>query len=150
MPRLNFPEYDFRLKYEKDIAVGIFDPVRRKTVALTPEEWVRQHMMAYLHYERAFPFSLMKVEGGLSYNKMDKRADIVLHDSSGKPFMLVECKAPSVKLVQEVFDQAAMYNTKIRASHLLITNGLNHYCAVINENTFSFTFIKDIPFYPGH
>src|ERR1700691_1874112 len=100
-PQLNFPEQDFRLQ-EVDGQQKIFDPVRRKFVALTPEEWVRQHAIAYLHEAKAYPLSLLMVEKEFTYNKLSKRADIVACNNMGAPILMVECKSFDVNISQDV------------------------------------------------
>ena len=106
MQPLNFPEYEFRFKGSENDAY-IFDIVRKKFVMLTPEEWVRQHVVNYLIYQKKYPLSLLNVEKQLVVNNLRKRYDIVGYLSNGKINVVVECKAPSVKITQETFDQIA-------------------------------------------
>jgi len=106
----------------------IFDAVRRKYVVLTPEEWVRQHFIHYLNAILCYPKSLIKVESGLKLNSLQKRSDILIHDRVGKPWMLVECKAPNIKLDRKAFNQAAIYNMTIGARYVAVTNGMLHFC----------------------
>ena len=101
----------------------VFDPVRRRWVTLTPEEWVRQHTIALLHNSYGFPLEVMQVEGTIALNDMVRRCDIVVYDNNGTPWMIVECKKEGVALTQKVCDQACRYNTVLRVPLLLLTNG---------------------------
>ncbi len=142
MQTLNFPSYSFRLREHE-----IYDPARKKFVALTPEEWVRQHVIRFLAEEKEFPLSLMAVEAGVELNGLKKRVDILVYDKTGKPILIVECKAPSIKIGQDTFDQAARYNLAFGVSYFFITNGLNHYFCKSDKATSSYLFIKDLPHY---
>jgi len=102
--------------------------IRKKYVVLTPEEWVRQHFVHYLINDLKYPRSLFRLEGALTYNSLQKRSDILIRDREGKPWMLVECKSPAIKLTQKAFNQIAVYNMTIGASFLAVTNGMVHYC----------------------
>ncbi|MCF6351956.1 MAG: type I restriction enzyme HsdR N-terminal domain-containing protein [Cyclobacteriaceae bacterium] len=126
MQKLNLPNYNFKItrKVEGDF---IFDIVRKKAILLTPEEWVRQHIINYLHLDLGYPKGLLKVESGVMYNTRHKRSDIVIYNNSGSPYMLVECKAPSVKINQSTVEQVAMYNRTLHAPIIILTNGLVHY-----------------------
>jgi hypothetical protein len=126
-PTLDFPVFDFKIKGVEG-QEKIFDPVRKKYVALTPEEWVRQHAIAYLHTQLGYPFGLMAVEKKLVYNQLVKRADIVAYNNSGKPLMIVECKSYEVKMSQDVFHQILRYNLKLKVKVILVTNGIVHHC----------------------
>lgn len=144
MNKLNLPEYSFRFSKKGD-QVLIFDPFRKKHVILTPEEWVRQNFLQFLLNEKNYPESLIKVEMGLRLNKLPKRSDIVVFDSQGKPSLLVECKAPSVKISQKVFDQIARYNMTLKVEYLVVTNGLKHYCCKLDFTSKSYSFLGEIP-----
>jgi hypothetical protein len=113
----------------------IFDPVRKKYVALTPEEWVRQHMIQYLEKVKMVPLHMMASERGLSINRMTKRFDLVVYNLSGKPALIIECKAPSVALSEDVFFQIARYNLALKVNYLLVTNGLQHFFGVVDYNS---------------
>jgi type I site-specific restriction endonuclease len=141
---LNLPAFEYKIKTEGQ-RTQIFDRIRRKYVALTPEEWVRQHIVNFLSEVKKYPLSLMKLETGLKYNQMNKRTDLILCDSSGKPSALVECKAPEVAITQKTFEQAALYNSSLKAELLIVTNGLVHYCCRINHETGKTDFLDDIP-----
>lgn len=109
----------------------VFDTVRSRYVALTPEEWVRQHFIHYLHYELLYPFELMQVEGAITLNGMTRRCDIVVYDHDVKPLIIVECKRETVALTQKVVDQACRYNLVLQVPFLCLTNGAKHiYCRV--------------------
>ncbi len=146
MEKLNLPEYDFRFQRKND-KTEIFDEIRKKFLVLTPEEWVRQNLIKYLINDRGIPGGLISIEKGLEVNKLKKRTDAVVHNKAGKPIMIVECKAPSVKIKQEVFEQIARYNMSLKVPFLLVSNGHEHYCCKINFETNSFKFLKDIPLY---
>lgn len=146
MTKLNLPEYQHNTRISKG-KTEIFDPIRKKFVALTPEEWVRQNFLRYLSEEKGYPLSLIAVEKGLKVNNMARRTDIVLYNASGKARMIVECKAPEVKIKQETFEQAARYNISLNVEYLTITNGLNHYCCRIDKDDNSIGFLKEIPDY---
>ena len=146
MQQLNLPPYPFKIKSENG-RKQIFDEIREKYVALTPEEWVRQNFVKYLVHEKKYPKGLITIEASLSYNTLIKRSDIVAYNRLGQPTLIVECKAPEIKLNQETFDQAAMYNLILKVGHIIITNGLSHYCCTINNEKSTFEFISEIPNY---
>lgn len=126
MQSLNLPVYEFRITV-KNGDKYIYDIIRNKSILLTPEEWVRQHMTHYLSHDLGYPKSLIKVESGVVYNERMKRSDVVIYNNLGVPHILVECKAPSVKINQTTLEQVAMYNRTLKASILILTNGLTHY-----------------------
>ena len=146
MQPLNYPVYDFKLKTEKQ-RTEIFDVVRKKYVALTPEEWVRQHTIRYLAEEKKFPLSLIAVEVSLNRGTKKQRADIVIYTTDGKPRMIVECKAPEVKITQETFFQIARYNAPLKMSYLVVTNGINHYCCKMDYENGEHRFLKEVPMF---
>ena len=127
MYKLNLPEAALSLKKEEG-KVYIFDIIRKKYVVATPEEWVRQHFIHYLITHLKYPRSLFRIEGSLAYNRLQKRSDILIRDREGKPWMLIECKSPVIKLTQKAFNQIAVYNMTIGATFLAVTNGMVHYC----------------------
>ncbi len=127
MVDLNLPPFEYNLK-KAEGKVWIFDVIRKKYVVLTPEEWVRQHFLHYMTGTLKYPRSLIRVETGLTYNQLQKRSDIVVFDREGKPWMIVECKAPDFKLSQKVVEQVATYNTSHRAAYITVTNGFTHLC----------------------
>lgn len=146
MQLLNLPSYDLKT-HEEDGKKYIFDPFRSKYLVLTPEENVRQHFARYLVEELSYPASLMMSEYSLTLNKMNKRCDLIVFDRAGKPLVLVECKAPEVKISQAVFDQVARYNLVFKVSYLMVSNGLKHYCCKIDFDSGKIDFLKTMPSY---
>lgn len=146
MESLNFPSYSFNIKTKENKTV-IFDVIRKKYVYVTPEEWVRQHCIWYLIKEKRYPASLMSVERELHLNGTSKRTDIVCYDRQGKPLLIVECKAPTIKINQNTFDQIARYNMELDSKYLLITNGLDHYSCEMDHQNKAYNFLKEIPYY---
>ncbi|MBN8821690.1 MULTISPECIES: type I restriction enzyme HsdR N-terminal domain-containing protein [unclassified Spirosoma] len=144
MVPLNLPAFDCKTK-QVEGKPYIFDLIRRKYVRLSPEEWVRQHVINLLLTHYAYPKALIKTEGGLTLNQTQKRTDIVVFNREGNPFLLVECKAPHITLTQTVFDQIARYNHVHRAPYLVVSNGLMHYCCSVNHTTAEIAFLDDFP-----
>ena len=146
MKTLKLPQFDCKIinKEGKNI---IFDCIRKKYILLTPEEWVRQHFVHYLIDHLQYPKTLISVEGGLQYNRMHKRSDIVVYTRNTLPFMLIECKAPEVRISQRVFEQAAVYNQTLKATYLVVTNGMEHFCCHINHEKASSRFVNELPVY---
>ena len=123
----------------------VLDPVRRRWVALTPEEEVRQLTIRMLHSHYNYPLELMQVEGAITLNGMTRRCDIVLYNTDGQPQMIVECKKPEVAITQKVCDQACRYNTVLRVPHLLLTNGRQLVMVAVNLTEGTLTQLPDIP-----
>ena len=144
MQSLNFPAYNFRFKNSEN-KVRIFDIIRKKFVVLQPEEWVRQHTIHMLIYDKHYPQSLINVEKSLAINGINKRYDIVVYNRQGKIEILVECKAPNIEITQGVFDQIARYNMTLKASYLMVTNGLNHFYSQMDYKKEKYTFLQGIP-----
>ena len=144
--QLNLPVYTFRTT-QKEGRKFIFDAFRRRWVKLTPEEWVRQNFVRYLIEEKHFPASLMAIERSLRFNRQDFRADAVVFSSDGNPLLIVECKAPEVKITQKVFDQIVRYNFEFQVDFLIVTNGLSHFCCKIDKNKLTYEFLMEIPDY---
>jgi type I site-specific restriction endonuclease len=144
MEALNLPTYFFKIK-EVTGKKYIFDEVRRRFVALTPEEWVRQHMIKFLNLERNYPLSLFSIEKKHLHNRMVRRCDFVVYSRDGNPLMVVECKAPAMEIGQQAFDQANRYNQVHKAPFLVITNGKKHFCCRINRIKQGFEFLQEIP-----
>ncbi len=144
MHPLNFPEYGFRLKNSEN-NLHIFDVIRKKFVVLQPEEWVRQHTVNYLIQEKYYPKSLINVEKQLTVNDIKKRYDIVVFNSDGSIHILVECKAPSIVVDQNTFDQIARYNLQLNADYLMVTNGLQHFYCKMDFESEKYAFLRDIP-----
>lgn len=146
MIQLNLPSFKYQLKNSEN-KTYIFDVIRKKYIQLTPEEWVRQHFVHLLINQKAYPKSLISIEKQLIINRLKKRADIVVYNNLGLPHLIVECKAPSIKINQIVFDQIARYNLNLQASYLVLTNGLQHFFAKFNPTTQSVILLEDIPKY---
>jgi len=143
---LNLPEFPYKLRTDGQ-SKQIFDGLRRKYVALTPEEWVRQHFIQFLVNDKKYPASYISVEKGLKVNTLQKRTDIVIHDKTGKPWMIVECKSPEIEINEETFYQAGRYNMNLKVSFLVLTNGLHHFCLrILNDRV---VFEDDLPGYSG-
>ncbi|MDA0745435.1 MAG: type I restriction enzyme HsdR N-terminal domain-containing protein [bacterium] len=146
MHPLNFPQYEFDIQGDPNHET-IFDPLRRKHVRLTPEEWVRQHLIQFLVHDQGFPAGRTAIESGFTHKSVFHRADLIVYDRTGTPLLMAECKAPEVKLNQAVFDQIARYNTSLQASYLLVTNGLTHYCYAIDREAHTYRFLDKLPRY---
>lgn len=144
MQKLNFPTFTFRFKNSEN-KVAIFDEIRKKFVILTPEEWVRQHVVHYLILEKKYPKSLINVEKVLKINGLSKRYDGVVFNPDGSIFLLVECKAPEVKISQNTFDQIARYNLTLKADYLMVTNGQNHYFCQMDFEKQHYVFLNELP-----
>ncbi|MGY5354372.1 type I restriction enzyme HsdR N-terminal domain-containing protein [Wenyingzhuangia sp. IMCC45467] len=146
MQKLNLPDVHLKIK-SKENKLFIFDPFRKKDIMLTPEEWVRQHFAHYLVHHKKYPISLTALEKELTLNNTKKRTDILIYNTSGTPEIIVECKASSIKITQEVFDQIARYNLELNANYLVVTNGLEHYFCKMDFENKKYVFLKDIPNY---
>ena len=146
MQKLNFQLYNFRFKNSEN-KVSIFDAIRKKFIILTPEEWVRQHVVQFLLEEKKYPHSLINVEKVLKVNGLRKRYDVVVFNPDGSIFILIECKAPEIKITQATFDQIARYNMTMKANFLMVTNGLNHYFCQMDFENEKYQFLKELPDY---
>tara|TARA_B100000795_G_scaffold67136_1_gene46091 strand:+ start:8398 stop:8844 length:447 start_codon:yes stop_codon:yes gene_type:complete len=146
MQELNLPKYSLKFK-SKNGKVYIYDFIRKKYLVNTPEEWVRQNFIQFLILEKNYPASLMAVEMGIDVLNTKKRCDIVLYNTKGLPSIIVECKAPSVKISQDAFDQIARYNLSLNSKFLIVTNGLQHYICVMDHENKCYHFLKEIPNY---
>ncbi len=146
MQKLNFKLYSFRFKNSEN-KVSIFDEIRKKFIILTPEEWVRQHVVQFLLDEKKYPKSLINVEKVLKVNGLRKRYDIVVFNPDGSIFILIECKAPEIKIAQATFDQIARYNMTMKADFLMVTNGLNHYFCQMDYENEKYSFLENLPNY---
>ena len=145
-PELNLPSTDLRVTIKDDKEL-IFDSLRRKYVALTPEEWVRQNIVSFLINHKGYLAGLMNNEVSLVQNGIKRRCDTLVSDKYGNPIVIVEYKAPNVEITQKVFDQIVRYNYVFRAKYLIVSNGLNHYCCCINYDEGNYSFLKEIPSY---
>jgi len=146
MQKLNFPSYNFRFKNSEN-KMAIFDEIRKKFIILTPEEWVRQHVVRFLLEEKQYPKSLINVEKVLLVNGLRKRYDVVVFNPDGSIQILVECKAPEVKITQMTFDQIARYNMTMKSTYLMVSNGLNHYFCQMDYENEKYQFLAELPNY---
>lgn len=146
MLSLNLPKYETKI-CERDGKLQIFDPLRKCHVALTPEEWVRQHFVNFLIESRGFPAALMANEVAITVNGMKRRCDTVVYDKQLQPRVIVEYKAPKVKITKEVFAQISRYNLTLKVDYLIVSNGLQHYCCRMDYPNNSYTFLQEIPEY---
>lgn len=146
MLALNLPSFAHKIQ-QRDGKYVIFDPLRMKYVALTPEEWVRQHFVHYLIDIKGYPKGLLANEKQLCLNGTKKRCDTVLFDKHLRARMIIEYKAPQVEITQAVFDQITRYNMVLKVEYLIVSNGLRHYCCRIDYHTMQYTFLPDVPNY---
>ncbi|MCI6196544.1 MAG: type I restriction enzyme HsdR N-terminal domain-containing protein [Prevotella sp.] len=146
MYELNLPKYGIKIKNDKGHQ-SIFDVLRRKYVALTPEEWVRQHFVHFLIEHKGYPKALMANEIQLAIGNKKLRCDSVLYDRTLKPRMIIEYKAPTVSITQKVFDQITIYNMLLHVDYLVVSNGIKHYCCRMDYANQKYLFLEDIPDY---
>ena len=149
MQKLNFPKYNFRFKSNENKTL-IFDIIRKKFVILTPEEWVRQHTLHYLIYDKKYPVSHINVEKQLLLNETVKRYDIIIFKNDGEVYIIIECKAPSITINQITFDQIARYNLALNSDILMVTNGLTHYFCKMDFENKKYLFLHYLPPYDSH
>lgn len=143
---LNLPPFDIKIAV-KDGKNTVFDVIRRRYVALTPEEWVRQHFVHFLLEQKGYPQALMANEVQVQLNGTKKRCDTVLYRRDLTARMIVEYKAPDIAITQKVFDQITRYNIVLKVDYLIVTNGLQHYCCRMDYERGSYNFLQDIPDY---
>ena len=146
MFRLNLPQYEIKIG-EKDGKRTIFDFLRRKYVALTPEEWVRQHFTHYLTDHKGYPKGLLGNEVELHISEKRLRCDTILYNKQGQPQMIIEYKAPNIQIQQKTFDQISVYNLLLHVDYLIVSNGLQHYCCKMDYDHQEYVFLQDIPDY---
>ena len=146
MFRLNLPQYEINIR-EKDGKPVIFDFLRKKYVALTPEEWVRQHFVHYLVTQKGYPKGLLGNEVELRVGDKKLRCDTLLYNKEAHPQMIIEYKAPTIKIQQKTFDQISVYNLLLKVDYLIISNGLQHYCCKMDYDNQKCLFLEDIPDY---
>lgn len=144
MQPLNLPALEAKVKVQNGKHV-IFDPLRRKFVALTPEEWVRQHFVNLLIHYKDYPQELLANEVTLKLNGTSKRCDTVLYDRFLTPLMIVEYKSPTVEITNAVFNQITRYNMALHVRYLIVSNGIRHFCCKIDYENLKYSFLKDIP-----
>ena len=147
MKKLNLPSFDYKIKRES-AGDKIFDIVRKKYLILTPEEWVRQHFIHYLIKHHHYPRSLISIEAGLRYNQLRKRSDIIVYNTSGDPFLLVECKSADKPISKNAVFQASIYNQTVKAQYLAVTNGMGFICAKASGESAKLKWIESIPSFP--
>ena len=146
MYSLNLPSYDAKIR-KNGSSMEIYDSLRRKYVALTPEEWVRQHFVNWLISDKEYPTSLMANEAGIKLNSLTRRCDTVVYDQHLDPLMIIEYKESNISITQDVFDQVVRYNTVLKVPYIVVSNGVNHYCCKMNYEKQSYDFLTDIPNY---
>jgi hypothetical protein len=146
MLALNLPSFAVKIQQRNGKNL-IFDPLRKKYVALTPEEWVRQHFTHFLTDHKGYPKGLLANEIQLDLNGTKKRCDTVLFNKDLSARMIVEYKAPHIAITQAVFDQITRYNMVLKVDYLIVSNGINHYCCKIDYQSMSYSFLPDIPSY---
>lgn len=143
---LNLPPFDIKVK-KLEGKLSVFDQLRRKFVALTPEEWVRQHFINFLVTEKGYSPALIANEIQINLNNQKRRCDSVIYNRELQPIVIVEYKAPEVNVTQDVFDQIVRYNIVLKVKYLIVSNGISHYCCKIDYDTQSFQYLSDIPSY---
>jgi predicted type IV restriction endonuclease len=143
---MNLPKFDIKIT-KRDDKPFVFDTIRQKFVALTPEEWVRQHFVNFLIESKGYPKELIGNEILIKLNNMPRRCDTVVYDKHLNPVMIVEYKASSVNITEKVFNQIARYNMVLGVKYLVVSNGVNHYCCVIDKENETYSFLRDIPSY---
>lgn len=147
MLELNLPKFQIKIYKDKTDNLKVFDPLRKKYVALTPEEYVRQHFVNYIINHLHYPIGLTSNEVTINLNNTIKRCDTIVYKNTGKPLMIVEYKAPNIEVNQSVFDQIVRYNMALHADYLVVSNGIQHYCCKIDYENNSYQFIPHIPTY---
>lgn len=145
MQPLNLPPFEANIKKMNGM-VKIQDVLRQKFVALTPEEWVRQHFVHFLVEQKGYPSALMANEVAVTLNGMSRRCDTVVYSKEGlKPLMIVEYKRPDVEITQRVFEQICRYNMVLEVEWLVVSNGMQHYCCHVDIQHGTYTFAEEIP-----
>ncbi|MBB3702555.1 type I restriction enzyme HsdR N-terminal domain-containing protein [Alloprevotella rava] len=148
MISLNLPNFDIKLRQQDNGQTEIFDFLRQRYIRLTPEEWVRQHFTHFLVEHKHYPAGLLGNEVSLNVNGVERRCDSVLFNrEGGNPRMIIEYKAPSIRITQKVFTQINSYNSVLHADYLIVSNGLDHYICRINYSDLSILFLPEIPDY---
>lgn len=148
MKELNLPDYSFVFRKDENGKEQIFDDLRKAWVAFTPEEWVRQNFVRYLISEKAYPPGLIGIEVTFKMNSLTRRTDILVYNRVGNPVLIVECKAPEIKIDAKVFDQIIAYNFKFKLEYIVVTNGIKHFaCHIKGEDNPVYDFLKSIPHY---
>lgn len=143
---LNLPQYAIKVT-KRNGKTFIFDELRKKHIALTPEEWVRQHFVHFLMEHKGYPAGLVANEISLSLNGTAKRCDTVVYDRNARPRVIAEYKAPHIEITQKVFDQISRYNMVLHVDYLIVSNGMRHYCCRMDYEHNTYVFLKNIPDY---
>lgn len=143
---ITLPPADLKIIRRNDV-LRVYDPLRKKYFCLTPEEYVRQRFVAWLIEYLNYPASLMANEKGIVLNQTYKRCDTVVFNNEGYPIMIIEYKSPNVKITQEVFNQVLRYHIALKASYIVVSNGINHYCCKIDKANGSYVFMSKMPSY---
>ena len=146
MEELKFPKYNLQIKNIENKKY-IFEPIRKKWLLCTPEEWVRVNCINYIIHTKGHPAPLISVEHQIDLYGLKKRFDLLVYNNNLSPFILIECKSPFVKIDQKAFDQIIQYNLKLNCTYLMITNGLNHYVCNVNQNEKKIKFVDSVPSY---
>ena len=147
MLHLNLPKCTLKVSRDSADRLKVFDTLRKKYVALTPEEYVRQHFVNYLINDLHYPVGLTANEVTIKLNDTTKRCDTVVWNKTGRPVMIVEYKAPAIAITQEVFDQIVRYNMVLHADYIVVSNGLQHFCCRLDYTNNTYQFIPQIPDY---
>ena len=143
---INLPPYEIKLR-EQGGRRQIFDPLRRRYVALTPEEWVRQHFVHFLTEQKGYPKGLLANEVEQKIGNKKLRCDTLLYNKDLRPRMIIEYKAPEIAITQRVFNQITVYNFLLHVDYLIVSNGHQHYCCRMDYEKGEYTFLQDIPHY---
>jgi hypothetical protein len=146
LKELNLPQYSFRIVHGEKSDL-IFDSIRKKYVKLTEEEWVRQNFLQYLIQFGKYAPGLIGIEVTFPFNRMKRRIDILIHNRSGNPVMIIECKAPDISIDDKVFDQIVNYNMEFRVPYIVVTNGLVHYICKVDHEEKNWEFLNVIPLF---
>ena len=146
MDRLNLPDFAAKI-INRDGKYFIFDQTRKKYVALTPEEWVRQHFVNYLITEKGFPAEIIANEIAIKLNNTTKRCDTIVYNAFLEPFIIIEYKATTVDITEDVFGQIMRYNMVLHADYLIVSNGIKHICCKIDYSNKKYEFLREIPAY---
>lgn len=143
---LNLPSFDAKIR-KVNTGLEVFDPLRQKYVALTPEEWVRQHFVNYLISEKNYPQSLMANEASIMLNTLSRRCDTVVYNKLLEPLMIIEYKKSDIPISQQVFDQVVRYNSVLKVDFIIVSNGVSHYCCKMDYENHTYNYLTEIPDY---
>ena len=141
---LSFPQAELKLS-RKEGQVYVWCIIRKKSLVLTPEEWVRQHLIHFLIQEKQIPIGLIAAEMAIEINQLSRRCDVVIFGKDGKPKLIVECKAPEINLTEKTFNQIAQYNASLNVDLLMVTNGLQHIVCQIDRENSQLNYLEELP-----